>query len=185
MESRKADTSSLLARVEACDGHSPSRWVWCAPRPPTAHELRFVGFAGSEWCPACRSDPSHDAAGNLLLVLHGLGDTPAPFAQFARRLSLPQTCALALRAPLPLPLGLPGGMWHESFEADGNLIDGRRSRNGRGVERRRLDSLERETRSRLLRLLELLTLRCGWEAHNIHVFGFAQVSRLLNIFHGP
>jgi hypothetical protein len=36
------------------------------------------------------------------------GDQPAGFASLGRKMALPETTALALRAPLPLPAGLPG-----------------------------------------------------------------------------
>jgi hypothetical protein len=110
------------------------------------------GFAGSVWAPHTRRDNA-----NLLLLLHGLGDSPAAFARFAAQLALPMTSALALAAPLPLPVGLPGGMWHESFEPDGALIDGTR----RG-ERRRISSLASATRVRLEALLSLLESGSGW-----------------------
>lgn len=38
---------------------------------------------------------------NLLLLFHGLGDTPAPFDRLAGRLALPQTASLALAGKLP------------------------------------------------------------------------------------
>ncbi len=53
---------------------------------------------------------------NLLLLLHGLGDSPAPFAALARRMALPQTACLALPGPLVVP-GTDGGRaWHEAFD---------------------------------------------------------------------
>lgn len=42
-------------------------------------------------------------ATNLLLLLHGVGDTAAPFATMARTLQLPHTAALALQGPLLIP----------------------------------------------------------------------------------
>ena len=38
---------------------------------------------------------------NLLILLHGLGDTHARFHKLGRDLNLPQTATLALCAPLP------------------------------------------------------------------------------------
>jgi hypothetical protein len=44
--------------------------------------------------------PSADGTDeNLLVLLHGLGDTHLPFAKLGRSLSLPQTAVLALCAP--------------------------------------------------------------------------------------
>jgi hypothetical protein len=42
------------------------------------------------------SDDGTDA--NLLILLHGLGDTHQPFGRLGRQLKLPQTATLALRA---------------------------------------------------------------------------------------
>lgn len=144
-----------------------SRWTWTAPvarTPPSPASLTAIGFAGSVW-----ADNVPRAAPNLLLLLHGLGDSPAPFARFASALSLPQTSALALSGPLPLPAGLPGSCWCDSFEADGALIDG--SRPG---EQRRVLSLVSQSRSRLLRLLEHLEFGCGWPSSRVFLFGYAQ-----------
>ena len=145
----------------------PSRWAWRPPFarvPPSKRALAACGFDGCMWAPGL----AHDAP-NLLLLLHGLGDAPSAFASFAAKLALPETSALALNAPLPLPHALPGRMWCESFERDGSLIDGTR----RG-EMRRQTSLERETRVRLASLLRLLTSSCGWPRERIFLFGFAQ-----------
>lgn len=44
--------------------------------------------------------PSDDGTDeNLLILLHGLGDTHLPFTNLGRQLKLPQTAVLALRAP--------------------------------------------------------------------------------------
>ena len=40
-----------------------------------------------------------DVDENLLILLHGLGDTHVPFANLGKKLKLPQTATLALRAP--------------------------------------------------------------------------------------
>lgn len=70
---------------------------------------------------------AHSADGadtNLLVLLHGLGDTPKNFVTFASTVSLPQTCSLSLQAPISLgKFGIDGHMWMNSFEDDGNLID--------------------------------------------------------------
>eukprot|EP00316_Scyphosphaera_apsteinii_P012893 CAMPEP_0119305988 /NCGR_PEP_ID=MMETSP1333-20130426/6845_1 /TAXON_ID=418940 /ORGANISM="Scyphosphaera apsteinii, Strain RCC1455" /LENGTH=229 /DNA_ID=CAMNT_0007309187 /DNA_START=472 /DNA_END=1161 /DNA_ORIENTATION=- len=82
-------------------------------------------------------------------------------------MALPQTAAIALCAPIALPAGLEGHMWHESFESDGQLI---RASAG---ERRRLSSLQQEARTSLQALLKLLE-RAGWPAHRVFLLGFAQ-----------
>ena len=49
-------------------------------------------------------------AENVLFLLHGLGDTSAPFHRLASTMSLPQTACFSLQAPHPLPLDL-GYSW--------------------------------------------------------------------------
>lgn len=146
-----------------------SRWIWVTEEKETAEwpplsddELKSCGLSGSIWIPDCGGTPR-----NLLLLLHGLGDTPAPFAKLARTMKLPQTAALALCAPLALPAGLEGRMWHESFEADGELI------RASAFERRRLNSLKHQGRASLQALLMRLQ-RAGWPAHRLFLLGYAQ-----------
>ena len=63
---------------------------------------------------------------NLLVLLHGLGDTCDNFAAFGRKMELPRTSVLSLHAPLPLMPGdlLPGegGAWFPAFEPDGSPL---------------------------------------------------------------
>lgn len=60
---------------------------------------------------------------NVLLLMHGLGDTSAPFVNLGRALNLPETVSIALRAPFALPFGLPGFHWGDdiSFTSDGEI----------------------------------------------------------------
>ena len=183
----------LLERVP-CSPSGCSRWAWTnasapegraeqgaraptegarAPtegaRAPTESALAACGFAGSSWI-----DPPHPSghgASNLLLLLHGLGDQPAPFASLARKLALPQTASLALRAPHPLPAAIQGSCqgtcWMESFEENGELIS------ASAGHARRLRSLERECIPRLCELITTLA-RYGWPAHRCYLFGYSQ-----------
>ena len=141
-----------------------TRFAWSAARSraPSEAELAAAGFDGSFFVDTV----GEDGATNLLLLLHGLGDTPRPFAQLARTLALPQTASLALRAPVPLPCDMDGACWHASFDPDGHVIGPLSGIN-------RLQSLERECRCRLRRLLQLLE-QCGWPANQIFLFGYAQ-----------
>ncbi|RAK81014.1 alpha/beta hydrolase [Aspergillus fijiensis CBS 313.89] len=60
---------------------------------------------------------------NILLLLHGLGDTAANFTAFARALHLPETTILTLQAPQPLPFDLGGYHWGDdvTFTPAGEL----------------------------------------------------------------
>lgn len=57
------------------------------------------------------------ADSNLLIMLHGLGDTDKPFAQLGQQLqrTLPQCAVLSLQGQLQVPL-LGGGMWWEAWD---------------------------------------------------------------------
>eukprot|EP00967_Tisochrysis_lutea_P131334 scaffold228178_cov44-Tisochrysis_lutea.AAC.1 len=154
--------SALLELHHRDTRGQPSRWVWrCELRPPTAAVLGACGFPGSIFVPS-------QGATNLLLLLHGRGDSPRSFAKLATKMELPQTAALALRAPIDLPFGIDGSQWHDSFDVStGELIQ------PQDGERRRVLSLERESRMRLLNLLDQLEA-CGWPRQRVFVLGYAQ-----------
>ncbi|KAI0267475.1 hypothetical protein BC834DRAFT_968968 [Gloeopeniophorella convolvens] len=105
--------------------------------------------------------PSDDGTDeNLLVMLHGLGDTHAPFGALARGLKLPQTATLALRAPEQIPyLYEPAFQWYPSFDALGELLAAPDPTPA-------LDYLART--------LAHLVRACGWPPARIHLFGFAQ-----------
>lgn len=50
---------------------------------------------------------------NILVLLHGRGDTPKPYAQLARKMELPQTSALAIAGPLDVPFTENGKAWFQ------------------------------------------------------------------------
>ncbi|KAF8892906.1 hypothetical protein BD779DRAFT_1507669 [Infundibulicybe gibba] len=105
--------------------------------------------------------PSDDGTDeNLLVLLHGLGDTHVPFSKLGRQLKLPQTAILALRAPEQVPfLYEEAYQWYPSFDDLGELI-------------------ERPNPTSVLELIskiyDHLTDHCKWPANRIHLFGFAQ-----------
>ncbi|KAI0037092.1 hypothetical protein K488DRAFT_39890 [Vararia minispora EC-137] len=105
--------------------------------------------------------PSDDGTDeNLLILLHGLGDTHLPFAKLGRSLNLPQTAMLALRAPERIPyLYEDAYQWYESFDPLGALIASPNPTKG-------LDYMSA--------VLQHLTKDCGWPPRRIHVYGFAQ-----------
>ena len=79
-----------------------------------------------------RHDPPEGKGDNLLVLLHGLGDTPANYLTFGTNLQLPSTTVVSLRAPWPLGAGgaieaaaaghMEGYQWFPAFEDDGSLI---------------------------------------------------------------
>ncbi|KIK68492.1 hypothetical protein GYMLUDRAFT_35920 [Collybiopsis luxurians FD-317 M1] len=105
--------------------------------------------------------PSDDGTDeNLLILLHGLGDTHIPFSKLGRQLKLPQTATLALRAPERIPfLYEEAYQWYTSFDQLGELID-------RPNPTPALELLSK--------VLNHLTEDCAWPSDRIHLFGFAQ-----------
>ncbi|CAE6480133.1 unnamed protein product [Rhizoctonia solani] len=107
--------------------------------------------------------PSDDGIDeNLLIVLHGLGDTMAPFVRMAKQLKLPQTATLVLQAPELIPFldeGEEMYQWYTSFTSLGELIERPNP----------LPAVEK-----IHKAIEHLTEACQWPRSRIHLFGFAQ-----------
>ena len=101
---------------------------------------------------------------NILLLLHGLGDTYASFTNLARQLSLPETACIALQAPTPLPFELGGFHWGDDiiFDQDSGQMD--------------FDTgflkatkiLGRDT------LQDVLMKHCGYQPREIVILGYGQ-----------
>ncbi|KAG6013797.1 hypothetical protein E4U54_006324 [Claviceps lovelessii] len=115
----------------------------------------------------------------LLLLLHGLGDSEAPFAAFARGMSLPGVLCIAVRGPSVLPASL----------LLGDPEDGDGEGDGRGYyhwgDDIQLDSStgEIDPDAGFARAEELLMEKlvrgvlvgaCGWDVGDVMVFGFGQ-----------
>lgn len=62
--------------------------------------------------------PANDQPVNVLILLHGLGDTNRPFTTLGSQLALPETCCISLRAPTPLPFELGGFHWGDDIVFD-------------------------------------------------------------------
>ncbi|KAI0640881.1 hypothetical protein C8Q79DRAFT_1037718 [Trametes meyenii] len=105
--------------------------------------------------------PSDDGTDeNLLILLHGLGDTQIPFGRLGRQLHLPQTATLALRAPEKIPyLYEEAYQWYESFDPLGELLEHPNPTPALDL---------------LTKVVEHLVKECAWPPQRIHFFGFAQ-----------
>jgi len=55
---------------------------------------------------------------NILLLLHGLGDSTASFSSLGRGLNLPETTCITIQAPNSLPLDLVGFHWGDDVMFD-------------------------------------------------------------------
>ncbi|KXN85604.1 hypothetical protein AN958_11092 [Leucoagaricus sp. SymC.cos] len=118
--------------------------------------------SGSEKIPVPFSYiPSDDGTDeNLLVLVHGLGDTHIPFAKMGRQLKLPQTAVLALRAPEQIPfLYEEAYQWYTSFDSLGELITNPNPTSAIQL---------------LQKVVQHLTTECQWPLNRIHWFGFAQ-----------
>ncbi|KAF2245990.1 alpha/beta-hydrolase, partial [Trematosphaeria pertusa] len=108
--------------------------------------------------------PSSQQPTNVLILLHGLGDTSASFMRLGQQLSLPETACIAVQAPNPLPFDLGGYHWGDDIIFD---------QNSGGMD---MDTgFKASTRLVLDRIIqEGLIGKCGYRAREIMIFGYAQ-----------
>lgn len=105
------DVSTKLAAVSAPASIQSSR----RPR-------RILPVAPTMFRPGCISDLrfQHSEDGvdeNLLVLLHGLGDSAAGFARFGAGMELPQTAVLSLSGPQTVPV-VGGHAWFTALDSD-------------------------------------------------------------------
>jgi len=106
--------------------------------------------------------PSDDGTDeNLLILLHGLGDTHVPFSKLGKSLKLPQTAILALRAPEQVPFlyDEESYQWFTSFDDLGEIIE---------------RPNPTPALQHLSKIIDHLINDCAWPMNHIHLFGFAQ-----------
>lgn len=96
---------------------------------------------------------------NLLVLMHGLGDTNDNFIKFGMKLQLPQTALLSLQAPNTVPL-LGGGMWFPSFTDSGDQLSASKQ----------LPHVQTLVHAAIRSLTAIVAL--GWPSAHIHVVGF-------------
>ncbi|BFZ59937.1 hypothetical protein YB2330_000959 [Saitoella coloradoensis] len=111
--------------------------------------------------------PSSGPLTNLVIFLHGLGDSHLSFARLAHHLQLPETACVSIQGPKAVPMLEEGyWMWTEDIEfgSDGNVSD---------------DGDFTTARTGLHELIKVLTKDkkhggCGFKPRNVHIFGFGQ-----------
>lgn len=115
-----------------------------------------------------------EATTAIMILFHGLGDSEASFASFARNMNLPGVLAITVRGTSPLPpalLGEPldsGPPRHFHWGDDLNLAahaDGLDADPG-------FTKAADRVLSRLVR--DTLVDKCGWDLADILLFGFGQ-----------
>ncbi|KAL0077520.1 Alpha/Beta hydrolase protein [Phycomyces blakesleeanus] len=111
--------------------------------------------------------PSSDGIDlNLLILLHGLGDTKTPFSALGPKLNLAQTATIAVQAPQPVPYMEDSYQWFPSFDfLTGNLLPPSNPERMKGMLR---------TRKWMAELLQHMVSVCGFAPSNIFFFGFSQ-----------
>jgi predicted esterase len=113
--------------------------------------------------------PSSGQPINILILLHGLGDTNRSFSQLGRNLNLPETACLSIQGPNPIPPIFTGSDTPAFHWGDDVLID-----EGKGeIE---LDAGFNTIQKILLEDVVKAGLigKCGFAARNILFLGFGQ-----------
>lgn len=169
MSNAPRDEQSRVA-VRALDAGARKLLVRCVnltPRRPYERARPFEKLAPS-LAPFAYVPSADGVETNLLVLLHGLGDSAANFVEFASRLALPQTSLLAVTAPGRLPFDM-GAAWYPAFEQDGSLI----AEPVPPDDRRRAEGL-RASRLAVQTLLRGLINRCNWRGSELFLLGFSQ-----------
>jgi predicted esterase len=108
-------------------------------------------------------EPSIGEPVNIILFLAGLGDSSANFSSFARALNLPDTIALTLQGPYPLPFPFgPGNQWSEDVQVDTSTgtFDA--------------DSPLNKSTAQIVEVVQKLIGKHGFDASHILIFGNGQ-----------
>ncbi|KAF1928182.1 phospholipase/Carboxylesterase superfamily protein [Didymella exigua CBS 183.55] len=108
--------------------------------------------------------PASQQPTNILILVHGLGDTHTSFTRLGQQLNLPETACIAIQAPAPLPFDLGGFHWGDDMVFDQHTGAMDTDTGFRAATRIVLDRVIREG----------LMRGCGYKAREIVVFGFAQ-----------
>ncbi|KAK6433343.1 hypothetical protein LTR95_010478 [Oleoguttula sp. CCFEE 5521] len=106
--------------------------------------------------------PDTDKPTNVLLLLHGLGDSHESFATLGKQMNLPETVCIAIRGPKAL-LDLEGAHWGDDIIFD--------SSNG-GLD---ADAgLRESTELNKLLIDDVLVAKCGYAYREVLIFGYGQ-----------
>ncbi|KAF2871128.1 Phospholipase/carboxylesterase/thioesterase [Massariosphaeria phaeospora] len=108
--------------------------------------------------------PSSQQPTNVLILLHGLGDTNESFTNLGRQLSLPETACIAIQGPTPLPFELGGFHWGDDLIFDQNTGEMDIDTGFKKSTRLILEDVVRDG----------LIGKCGYKAREIMIFGYAQ-----------
>ncbi|EQC28228.1 hypothetical protein SDRG_14052 [Saprolegnia diclina VS20] len=138
-----------------------------------AHELspveRSVALAPERFPTPLQTfsvQPSDTSNENLVVFLHGLGDTHAASFALGQAMALPQTALLSMRAPHALPFDL-GYSWYHALDDQGDVLP-------TGVAHTARDQSMAELLPMLHETLRVLHTVYGWPYNRLFLFGLAQ-----------
>ncbi|KAI9803901.1 MAG: hypothetical protein M1825_001781 [Sarcosagium campestre] len=101
---------------------------------------------------------------NVLVLLHGLGDTKESFARLAENLAIPETACIALQGPTPLPFDLGGFHWGDDVIFDQVTGDMDFDTGFRKAEKYLAKEL----------IKDVLISKCGYDPRSLMCLGFGQ-----------
>ncbi|MCJ1394111.1 hypothetical protein MMC18_006989 [Xylographa bjoerkii] len=106
--------------------------------------------------------PQSQAPVNVLILLHGLGDTNTSFTNLGKQLALPETACISLQGPTPLPFDLGGFHWGDDiiFDQATGQMD--------------FDTGFAKITRILTSMIRTLVDECGYQSREIILFGFGQ-----------
>ena len=99
---------------------------------------------------------------NVLILLHGLGDTNESMKTLGQRMALPETVCISVRGPTPLPFDIGGFHWGNDIVFD------------QGSEAMDPDTGFSKSFSYLREILHVLQAECHYNGRNILFFGYGQ-----------
>ncbi|KAG4443967.1 hypothetical protein IFR05_000607 [Cadophora sp. M221] len=105
---------------------------------------------------------------NILILLHGLGDTQTSFTSLAKNLNLPETACLSIRGLNPIPPIFTGSDIPAFHWGDDVLVDERRGEIDPDAGFEMVGSVLGGI------VLKILTETCGFKARGIFFLGFGQ-----------
>ncbi|KAF2646675.1 alpha/beta-hydrolase [Massarina eburnea CBS 473.64] len=108
--------------------------------------------------------PASQPPTNVLILLHGLGDSNASFTKLGQQMSLPETVCIAVQAPNPLPFDVGGFHWGDDLIFDQQTGDMDMDTGFKAATRLVLDTV----------IQDGLVGKCGYKARDIMLFGYAQ-----------
>lgn len=107
--------------------------------------------------------PNNKPATNILILLHGLGDSEVPFSILGSRFNFQETACLSIRGTTPLPFDSTGFHWGDDLIFDNSTG---------GLD---MDSGFERTRAMFAKLIdETLIAKFGWSRRALLFFGYGQ-----------